>query len=144
MHNMCNKGSGHVELNWLFNVTINDISVIHVTAHRSAGGLKKKLNLRSGSQRQRHFVEFFNGPVQAPTRDQPFYMVIPTHRPNLVAFYDTLGIRKTHSRFNPRVLTGGHVRCYGDALRMKYGPKLSLTIWENVTVSQAGKTSTRS
>ena len=38
-----------VELNWLFNVTINDISVIHVTAHRCAGGLKKKLDLRSGS-----------------------------------------------------------------------------------------------
>ena len=30
----------------LFNVTINDISVIYVTAHRCAGGLKKKLDLR--------------------------------------------------------------------------------------------------
>ena len=29
------------EVNWLFNVTINDISVIHVTAHRCADGLKK-------------------------------------------------------------------------------------------------------
>ena len=38
-----------VELDWLFNVTINDISVIYVTAHRCAGGLKKKLDLRSGS-----------------------------------------------------------------------------------------------
>ena len=38
-----------VELKWLFNVTINDISVIYVTAHRCAGGLKKKLDLRSGS-----------------------------------------------------------------------------------------------
>ena len=36
-------------LNWLFNVTINDISVIYVTAHRCAGGLKKKFDLRSGS-----------------------------------------------------------------------------------------------
>ena len=52
-----------VELNWLFNVTINDISVIYVTAHRCAGGLKKKLDLRSGSQRHRHFVGFFNVPV---------------------------------------------------------------------------------
>ena len=35
-----------------------------------------------GSQRQRHFVGFFNVPVQAPTRDQPLlYTVIPTHRP---------------------------------------------------------------
>ena len=70
-----------VELNWLFNVAINDISVIYVTAHRCAGGLKKKLDLRSGSQRHRHFVGFFNVPVLAPTQDQPFYTVIPTHRP---------------------------------------------------------------
>ena len=31
-------------MNLLFNVTINDISVIYVTAHRCAGGLKKKSN----------------------------------------------------------------------------------------------------
>ena len=84
-----------VELNWLFNVTINDISVIYVTAHRCAGGLKK-LDLRSGSQRHRHFVGFFNVLVQAPTRGLP----------HLVAFYNTLGIRRTHSRLNPRVPTG--------------------------------------
>ena len=48
------------ELNCLFNVTINDISVIYVTAHRCAGGPKKKYDLRSGSQRHRHFVGFFN------------------------------------------------------------------------------------
>ena len=70
-----------VVVNWFFNVTINDISVIYVTAHRCAGGLKKKLDLRSGSQRHRHFVGFFNVPVLAPTRDHPFYTVIPTHRP---------------------------------------------------------------
>ena len=73
------RGEGKV--NWLFNVTINDISVIYVTAHRYAGGLKKKLDLRSGSQRHRHFVGFFNVPVLAPTRDHPFYTMIPTHRP---------------------------------------------------------------
>ena len=67
--------------NWLFNVILNDISVIYVTAHRCAGGLKKKLDLRSGSQRHRHFVWFFNVPVLAPTRDHPFYTLIPTHRP---------------------------------------------------------------
>ena len=61
---------------WLFNVTINDISVIYVTAHRCAGGLKKELDLRSGLPRHRHFVGFFNVPVLAPTRDQPFYTVI--------------------------------------------------------------------
>ena len=55
------------EVNWLFNATINDISVIYVTAHRWAGGLKK-LDLRLGSQRHRHFVGFFNMPVQALIR----------------------------------------------------------------------------
>ena len=68
-------------MNWLFNITINDISVIYVTARRCAGGMKK-LDLRSGSQRHRHFVGFFNMPVLAPTRDYPFfYTVILTHRP---------------------------------------------------------------
>ena len=65
------KGKVKLELSWLFNVAINDISVIHVTAHRCAGGLKKKLDLRSGSQRHRHFAGFFNAPVLAPTRDHP-------------------------------------------------------------------------
>ena len=69
------------KVNWLFNVTMNDISVIYVTAHRCAGGLKKKCDLRSGSIRHRHFVGFLNVPVLAPTRDHPFYTVIPTHRP---------------------------------------------------------------
>ena len=63
-------------------VTINDISVIYVTAHRCAGGPKEKIDLRWGSQHHRHFVGFFNVLVQAPTRDQPFYTVIPKHRPN--------------------------------------------------------------
>ena len=73
-------------VNWLFNVTINDISVIYVTAHRCAGGPKKTLDIRSGSQCHRHFAGFFNVPVQAPTRGQPFYTVIPTHRPNYSPF----------------------------------------------------------
>ena len=41
-----------------------------------------------GLPRHRHFVGFFNVPVLAPTRDHPFYMVIPPH---LVAFYDYAG-----------------------------------------------------
>ena len=38
-------------VNWLLNVTINNISVIHMTAHtcRCAGGLQKKLDSRAGS-----------------------------------------------------------------------------------------------
>ena len=56
---------GEWEWDWLFNVTCNDISVIYVTAHRCAGGLKK-LDLRSCSQCHRHFVRFFDVPIQAP------------------------------------------------------------------------------
>ena len=75
----------------LFNVTYNDISVIYVTAHRCAVGLKKKLDLRSGSQRHSHFVGFFNVPVQAPARGHPFYGY-SEKPPHLVALNDTLGI----------------------------------------------------
>ena len=68
------------EWDWLLNVTCNVISVIYLTAHRCAGGLKK-LNLRSGSQRHIHFVGFLNVPIQAPTRGHPFYTGIPRNRP---------------------------------------------------------------
>ena len=43
------------------------------TANRCAGGLRKKLDLRPGSQRHRHFIGIFNVPAQAPTGGQPFY-----------------------------------------------------------------------
>ena len=66
------------EVNWLFNVTINDISVIYVTAHRCPGGLKKKLDLRSYSKRHRYFVGFFNVPVQAPTWVNLFILLLYT------------------------------------------------------------------
>ena len=85
---------------WLFNVTCNEISVIYVTAHRCACGLKKKLNLRFGSQRHKHFAGFFNVPVQAPTRGHPFYGYYEKP-PHLIAFYDTLGIRRTNSHLKP-------------------------------------------
>ena len=79
-------------VNWLFNVTINNISVIYVTAHRCAGGLKKKLDLRSGSQRHRHFVGFFNVPVLAPTREGPPFLYGDSDTlPHLVAFYNHAG-----------------------------------------------------
>ena len=50
-----------VVVDWLLHVTINDISVICVTAYRCAGGLKKKLDLPSGSQRHRlRSIVFFS------------------------------------------------------------------------------------
>ena len=95
------------KVNWLFNVTINDISVIYVTAHRCAGVLKKKLDLRSSSQRHRHFIGFFNVLVQAQTQGHSFFFYGYSEKlPHLVTFYDTLGIQRTHPRLNPRVPTG--------------------------------------
>ena len=102
------------EVNLLFNVTINNISVIHVTAHTCcwcSGGRKKKyLDLRSGSQRHRHFVGFFNVPVQAPIRDHPFYTVIPTHRPNESSFTTCWGYGGHILDLIPRVFTGDYDR----------------------------------
>ena len=69
-------------------------------AHWCTRGLK--LDLRSGSQRHRHFVGFFNVPVQAPT----FYTVIPRSR-HLVAFFDTLGIREHILDLTPGSSRGG-------------------------------------
>ena len=94
-------------LNWLFNVTINDISVIYVTAHRCAGGLKKKLDLLSGSQRHRHFVGFFNVLVLAPTRDHPFYTVIRHTAPFSRLLRSRWGYGGAHSRLNPPGPHGG-------------------------------------
>ena len=85
-------------LDWLLNVQCNDVSVIYVTAHGCAGGLNK-FDLRSGSQRHKHFVRFFNVPVQAPTRGQPFYTVIPRNRP-------------IKSPFTTRWGYGGHIRWF--------------------------------
>ena len=73
------------------NVTCNHISVINVTAHRCAGGLKK-IDQRWGSKCHRLFLELFNVLVQAPKRGQPL-KVIPRNRPISVAFYNTHGDR---------------------------------------------------
>ena len=83
-----------------------------MTAQKCAGGLKKKMDLRSGSQRHRHFVGFFNVPVQAPTRYHPFYGY-SEKPPHLVAFKDTQGdTEDTFSIKHPapfRVPTGNKV-----------------------------------
>ena len=59
-----------------------------------------------GLPRHRHFVGFFNVPVLAPTRDQPFYTVIPTHRP-FSRLFDHAGDTEVHILdLIPRALTG--------------------------------------
>ena len=50
-------------MNWLLNVTINDSSVLYVTAHRWAGGLKK-LDLRSGA----HAIYILKGFLTYPSK----------------------------------------------------------------------------
>ena len=62
--------------------------------------------LRSGSQRHRHFAGFFNVPVLHRHGTTLLYGDSDTP-PHLVAFYDTLGIRRTYLDLNPGVLTGG-------------------------------------
>ena len=64
-----------------------------------AAGLKKKLDLQSGSQRHRHFAEFLNAPVKAPTQGQLF-TVIPRNRLFQPPFTTRISIRRTYSRLN--------------------------------------------
>ena len=65
-----------VVVNWLFNITINAISVIYVTAHRCASGLKK-LDLRSGSQQHRHFVGFFKARPSSDWEGKGPWAIVP-------------------------------------------------------------------
>ena len=75
---------------WLLNVTINDISVVHMNANRWVGGLRKTLDLRSAPNAIDISSGFFNVPVLAPTRGRPLhgYSEKPFHS---VAFYDAHG-----------------------------------------------------
>ena len=94
-------------VNWLFNVTINDISVIYVTAHKCAGGLKKKLDLRSGSQRHRHFVGFFNVPVLHRHGTNLFIRWFRHTAPFSRLLRSRWGYGGAHSRLNPPGPHGG-------------------------------------
>ena len=50
------------EVNWLFDVTMNDISVIYMTAHRCAGGLKKEVGPTIGLPAASRNTKFLRGP----------------------------------------------------------------------------------
>ena len=75
-----------IGLNWLFNVTINDISVIYVTAHRCAGGLKKKLLIKVVKTSNRtiyiHFLLYVNIMTfwgywfQSLTASEPIHIIL--------------------------------------------------------------------
>ena len=88
---------------WLCNVTRNDISVICVPT-LDVQSESKKLNLRSGSQRHRHFVGFLNVPIQAPKRATLCIRLFRETNPFsrlLRHAWDT----EDNSILNPRVLT---------------------------------------
>ena len=91
------------------NVTCNDILAIYLngTAHRCAGGLKKKVNLRSGSQCHRHFVGFLTCPFKHRHGATLFIRLFRETAP-FSRLLRPLGIRRTHSRLKhpPRVLKG--------------------------------------
>ena len=80
---------------WLLNVTIYNISVLHVTAHRCTGVLK--LNLRPGS----HAIDISQGslPIQAST-GATFLRLFRESTPISVTFYDTHG--NTEELFSPK------------------------------------------
>ena len=84
---------------WCF-TSHGTIFQLYMWRHRWAGGLKKKLYLRSGSQRHGHFAGFFNVPVLHRHGTNLFIRWF-RHTAPLVAFYDTLGIRRTYSRLKP-------------------------------------------
>ena len=61
-------------------------------------------------QRYSHFVGFFNVPIQTPTRGHPLLYDYSEKPSRLVAFYDTLGIRRTHELTMAKAIDdhGGH------------------------------------
>ena len=73
--------------------------------HRCAGGLKK-LHLRSGSERHRHFIGFFKMPVLHRHRATLFIRLF-RETAHLVAFYDTLEIRRKYSHLKPPASSWG-------------------------------------
>ena len=81
---------------WCF-TSHGTIFQLYMWRHRCAGGLKKKLFIRSGSQRHRQFAGFFNVPVLHRHGTNHFIRWL-RHTAPLVAFYDTLGIGRTYSK----------------------------------------------
>ena len=79
-------------------------------------GVQKLRNeeVRSGSKRHRHFAGFFNVPILHRHGTNLFIRWF-RHNAPLVAFYDTLGIRRTFSRLKPPAPSRGKIE-----LKMKH------------------------
>ena len=85
----------------VFYVTCDDISVIYMTAQMYRR-TEEEVDVvpTVGLPRHRHFVGFFNVPVLHRHGTNLFIRWF-RHTAPLVAFYDTLGIRRTYSRLKP-------------------------------------------
>ena len=90
----------------VFYVT-STIFQLHMWRHRCAGGLKKKLYLRSGSQRHRHFVGFFNVPVPHRHGTNLFIRWFRHTAPFSRLLRSRWGYGGAHSRLNPPGPHGG-------------------------------------
>ena len=97
-HKKCPELPDFVELSWIGCLTS------HLTIFQSymwrhidvQADWRRSWDLRSGSQRHRHFVGFFNVPVLAPTRGPTFLYGDSDTPPHLVAFYDHAGDTEVH------------------------------------------------
>ena len=91
----------------MFYVTCNDISVIHVTAQIY---LQADWRRSCTYGRAPNAIDILQGSLTCPSYTDttpPFYTRVSDAPPHLVAFYDTLGIRRTYSRLKPRRPHGG-------------------------------------
>ena len=82
---------------------------LYVTAHGSAGGMKK-MDLRSGSQRHSHFVGFFNVPIKSTDTGQIFLRLFRETAKFQSPFTTRMGIRRTYSRLKPQCPHGGGLK----------------------------------
>ena len=90
-----------------FNVTINDISVIYVTVHLMCRRTEE-VGPTVGHPTPYSFRRVLLPARPSTNTEPPFLYGFSKKKnpPNLVAFYDTLGTRRTHSRFNYLVPIG--------------------------------------
>ena len=97
-----------IRLSWVYWCFTSHATILqsYMWRHRCAGGLKKKLYLQSGSQRHRHFAGFFIVSVLHRHGTTLFYGDSDTP-PHLVAFYNTLRIRRTYARLKPPASSRG-------------------------------------
>ena len=96
------------ELSWVYWCFTSHATLFqsYIRRHRCAGGLKKKLYLRSGFQCHKHLAGFFNVPVLHRHRTTLFIRWFRHTAP----FYDTLRIRRTFSRLKPPAFSRGKLK----------------------------------